>query len=96
MNDNTRSTNAPLLKRHINPVTVIVEMVATKINENGTLLAFEVKSIKSKDGSVKSLAVSQPPRLGGGLFIKVEDPTDPGITVLEDTKKADKVTKKFF
>ena len=92
--DNNRTAKAPLLKRPIEPVTFTVEITATKMNEHGTLLGFEVKSIKSS--KVKSLAVSLPPRLGGGMFIKVEDPNDPGITVLDAPEKGEKVTKKFF
>ncbi len=80
------------VKRNIKPVTFTLVIEATKVNENGTFSGLTIKSCK---GPNDSASVSVPPRMGGGMFLKVSDLK--GLTVLsEDAPKGEKVVKKLF
>jgi hypothetical protein len=78
-------------KRSIKPVTITVTVEATKLNENGTVAAFTVKSVKGPNETCK---VSAPPRLGGGFFLRVESLK--GIEFTSEADSAPKTKTKLF
>jgi hypothetical protein len=63
------SERAPTAKRSIEPVTLTVELTATRINENGTLSGITAKVVKQpiKGNEFKT---SVPPMAGGAIYIK--------------------------
>ena len=63
------SERAPTAKRSIEPVTLTVELTATRINENGTLSGITAKVVKQpiKNNEFKT---SVPPMAGGAIYIK--------------------------
>lgn len=84
--------NQPTVKKGIRPVTVTLTVEARRINENGTLSQFELKSIKGPNDTIKA---SFPPMGGGSIYLRLESLE--GIEVIEgEAKKAARVTKKLF
>ena len=63
------SDRTPTAKRSIAPVTVTVEITATRINENGTLSCITAKIVKQpiKGNEFKT---SVPPMAGGAIYLK--------------------------
>lgn len=63
------SDRTPTAKRSIAPVTVTVEITATRINENGTLSGITARVVKQ---SVKGneFKTSVPPMAGGAIYLK--------------------------
>ena len=71
----------PKAKRNIDPMTITVTLVASKINESGTLLGFAVQKI------TKGFKVSAPPQGGGALYIRLDDGVSPeqaGVKILAE------------
>lgn len=81
------------VKRSIKPISVTVTLEATRINENGTLSGFSIKTIQTNGGKAKFTAVT-PPQGGGSIYIKAESLE--GITLLDDTVKATATKTKLF
>lgn len=81
------------IKRRIKPVTLTIQVKATKVNENGTFSGFEIISAK---GPNKSFKVSTPPQGGGSLYLKVESLE--GLEMLSDdsTMAASAPKQKLF
>jgi len=88
------SANTPTLKRSIAPVTVTVEITATRINENGTFSGITAKVVKqSVKGNAFTTAV--PPMAGGAIYLKASSLE--GLEVLAaDAPKATAVKTKLF
>jgi len=88
------SERTPTAKRSIAPVTVTVEITATRINENGTLSGITAKVVKqSVKGNTFSTAV--PPMAGGAIYLKASSLE--GLQVLAaDAPKATAVKAKWF
>ena len=63
------SERAPTAKRSIEPVTVTVELTATRINENGTLSGITAKVVKQPIRG-NEFKTSVPPMAGGAIYIK--------------------------
>lgn len=88
------SERAPTAKRSIQPVTVTVEITATRINENGTLSGITARVVKQ---SVKGneFKTSVPPMAGGAIYIKALSLD--GLTLLaDDAPKAATAKVKLF
>ena len=68
-------------KRSIAPVTVTVEITATRINENGTLSGITARIIKQpiKGNEFKT---SVPPMAGGAIYLKALSLE--GLSIVDD------------
>lgn len=73
------TTQTTTIKRRIQPVTLTIQVKASKVNENGTFSQFEIISAK---GPNKSFRVSAPFQGGGSLYLKVDSLE--GINVLAE------------
>lgn len=71
-------------KRNIAPVTLTVEITATRINENGTLSGITTKVIKQSLPKDNTLFVVAPTQAGGGMYAKVSN--DAGLSYLTVTE----------
>jgi hypothetical protein len=90
----TMSERTPTAKRSIAPVTVTVEITATRINENGTLSGITAKIVKQpvKGNEFKT---SVPPMAGGAIYLKALSLE--GLQLLaDDEPKATAVKRKLF
>jgi hypothetical protein len=90
----TMSERTPTAKRSIAPVTVTVEITATRINENGTLSGITAKIVKQpvKGNEFKT---SVPPMAGGAIYLKALSLD--GLQVLSDDEpKVAAVKRKLF
>jgi len=63
------SERTPTVKRSIQPITLTVEITASRINENGTLSGITAKVVKQPLKG-NEFRVSVPPMAGGALYIK--------------------------
>ncbi len=88
------SERTPTAKRSIAPVTVTVEITATRINENGTLSGITARIIKQpiKGNEFKT---SVPPMAGGAIYIKALSLEGLSI-VADDAPKATTAKVKLF
>lgn len=80
----------PKAKRNIDPKVITLTLVASKINESGTLLGFVVQKI------TKGFKVAAPPQGGGALYIRLDDGAsleDAGIKILAEGENAKVATK---
>ena len=87
------ATYTPKLKKSITPITLTITIEATRINESGTLLGFNVKKMP------KGFKLSAPPQGGGSIYIRLDDGVslkDAGIELLDDAVKAPAETRKLF
>ena len=57
------------MRRLIKPVTITVKLVASMVNQNGTLSGFTIKSVKGPNKTCRALA---PPMGGGAIFVKLD------------------------
>ena len=75
------SERKPTAKRSIAPVTVTVEITATRINENGTLSGITAKVVKQpiKGNEFKT---SVPPMAGGAIYLKALSLE--GLSIVDD------------
>ena len=90
--DNVMSEKVALKKRRIDPVRVKIELEATKINQNGTLLGWSVISLKGPNSTTR---LTFPPKMGGGMFVAVDD--EDGLVIHdEDDVRKGPTRKKFF
>ena len=88
------SERNPTAKRSIAPVTVTVEITATRINENGTLSGITAKIVKQpiKGNEFKT---SVPPMAGGAIYLKALSLD--GLQILtDDEPKATTAKRKLF
>ena len=88
------SERKPTAKRSIAPVTVTVEITATRINENGTLSGITAKVVKQpiKGNEFKT---SVPPMAGGAIYLKALSLE--GLSIVDDdTPKAITAKVKLF
>lgn len=88
------STWTPTAKRSIAPVTVTVEITATRINENGVLSGLTAKVVKQtvKGNEFKT---SIPPQAGGAIYLKLSSLE--GLTLVDsDAPKATTAKAKLF
>lgn len=88
------SERTPTAKRSIAPITVTVEITATRINENGTLSGITAKIVKQpvKGNEFKT---SVPPMAGGAIYLKALSLD--GLQVLSDDEpKVAAVKRKLF
>ena len=85
------SERTPTAKRSIAPVTVTVEITATRINENGTLSGITAKVVKQpiKGNEFKT---SVPPMAGGAIYLKALSLE--GLQILADNEPAQAAAKR--
>lgn len=85
------SERTPTAKRSIAPVTVTVEITATRINENGTLSGITAKIVKQpvKGNEFKT---SVPPMAGGAIYLKALSLE--GLQILTDDKPKQATAKR--
>ncbi len=76
-------------KKRISPVKITMEVIATKVNENGTLSGFE--TIKAKASGTDIYAVSHNAS-GGSIWLKTT--TLDGLNVLSDVGPSGTVREK--
>ena len=75
----TMSDYTPTEKRSIAPVTVTVEITATRVSSKGTLSGITAKVVKAPKGM--ELKTSVPPMAGGAIYLQVL--SDTGIEFIE-------------
>lgn len=88
----------PKMKRDlVKPVEITVKLTATRVNENGTFLGWEVENVSCSNPEIpaSTLKVSAPPSGGGALYIRSE--TFEGVKIKDaSAPKEEKTAKKFF
>lgn len=85
--------NATTIKRAIRPVTMTVEITATKVNENGTFSGLTCKILTQPKGCEFLTAI--PPMAGGAVFFKTASLD--GLKILDaDAPKVVAEKKKLF
>lgn len=80
--------NKSTLKRAIAPAKVTIVVTATKVNENGTLLGWQIEKVSGP----KTVKAVSHPASGGAIWVKVE--TLDGLTVLGDPSETPATPKK--
>ena len=60
------------IKKAIVPVKIVIEVTASRINENGTFSGLEVTKVTSPGKELNGLRVSCPPQGGGSMYLKVD------------------------
>jgi len=87
------SERNPTAKRSIAPVTVTVEITATRINENGTLSGITAKVVKQpiKGNEFKT---SVPPMAGGAVYLKADSLE--GLVIQDGATQVQAVKRKLF
>jgi len=88
------SERTPTAKRSIVPVTVTIEVTASRINENGTLSGLTAKVVKQPVKG-NEFRTSVPPMAGGAIYLKALSLEGLKI-VTDDEPKAMTAKRKLF
>jgi len=85
------SERTPTQKRSIAPVTLTVEITATRINENGTLSGISAKVVKQPIKG-NEFRTSVPPMAGGAIYLKALSLE--GLKIVDDSEPKAATAKK--